>query len=66
VSPGSPAAAAGLKSDDLVVAIGGQIVRDAGEFRRIVDSLSVGQEVVIEVKRKTELLTVKMTPEAEK
>jgi S1-C subfamily serine protease len=66
VIPGSPAAAAGLKSDDLVVAIAGQIVRDAGEFSRIVDSLAVGQEVVIEVKRKNELLTVKMTPEAEK
>jgi serine protease Do len=66
IIPGSPAAAAGLKSDDLVVAIGGQIVRDAGEFRRITESLTVGQEVVIEVKRKNELVTVKMTPAAEK
>jgi PDZ domain-containing secreted protein len=60
------AAVAGLKSDDLVVTIDGQIVRDAGEFRRIVATLAVGQEVVVEVKRKNELLTVKLTPVAEK
>ena len=33
VIPGSPAATAGLKTDDLVVTIGGQVVRDAGEFQ---------------------------------
>jgi serine protease Do len=66
VISGSPAAVAGLKSDDLVVTIDGQIVRDAGEFRRIVATLAVGQEVVVEVKRKNELLTVKLTPVAEK
>jgi serine protease Do len=66
VIPGSPAAAAGLKSDDLVVTIGGQVVRDAGEFQRIAQSLPVGQEVVVEVKRRNQLLTVKLVPEAEK
>jgi serine protease Do len=66
VIPGSPAATAGLKSDDLVVTIAGQVVRDAGEFRRISESLAIGQEVVIEVKRKNELVTVKLTPAAEK
>ena len=65
VIPGSPAAAAGLKSDDLVVTIGGQVVRDAGEFRRIADGLGIGQEVVVEVKRRNQLLTVKLTPVAE-
>lgn len=66
VIPGSPAAAAGLKSDDLVVTIGGQVVRDAGQFRQIADGLAIGQEVVVEVKRRNELLTVKLTPVAEK
>jgi serine protease Do len=66
VIPGSPAATAGLKADDLVVTIAGQIVRDAGEFRRIVGGLAIGQEVVVEIKRKTELLSVKLTPVAEK
>jgi len=53
VIPGGPAAAAGLKSDDLVVTIGGQVVRDAGDFKRLMDSLPVGTEVVVEVKRLT-------------
>ena len=66
VLPGSPAAAAGLKSDDLVVSIGGQVVRDAGQFRQIAESLPIGQEVLIEVKRKNELVSVKITPAAEK
>jgi serine protease Do len=66
IIPGSPAATAGLKSDDLVVTIAGQVVRDAGEFRRIVGGLAIGQEVVVEVKRKNELLSVKLTPVAEK
>ncbi|MDX1946262.1 MAG: S1C family serine protease [Pirellulaceae bacterium] len=66
VLPGSPAGLAGLKTDDLVVTIAGQVVRDAGDFRRIVESLPLGQEVVVEVKRKNELLSVRMTPVAEK
>lgn len=66
VAPGSPAAMAGLRADDLVVTIGGQVIRDAGEFRRVVDSLQVGQEILIEVKRKNELIGVKITPVAEK
>ena len=66
VAPGSPAAAAGLKVDDLVVTIGGQVIRDAGEFRRVVESLQVGQEILIEVKRKNELIGVKVMPVAEK
>ena len=66
VVAGSPAALAGLKTDDLVVTIGGQVVRDAGEFRRLVQALPVGQEVVVEVKRKNELLSVRLVPVAEK
>jgi serine protease Do len=66
VVPGSPAAAAGLKTDDLVVSIGGQVVRDGGDFRRIVDSLAVRTEVVVEVKRKNELIAVRLSPVAEK
>jgi S1-C subfamily serine protease len=66
VLPGSPAAAAGLKSDDLVVTIAGQVVRDTSDFKKFVESLSIGQEVVVEVKRKNELLSVRITPVAER
>jgi len=66
VLAGGPAAAAGLKTDDLVVTIAGQVVRDSGDFRRIVESLPVGTEVLVEVKRKNELLSVRLMPVAEK
>jgi len=66
ISPGGPAAAAGLKTDDLIVSIDGQIVRDASDFRRIVEALPVGVEVQVEVKRKNELLSVRITPVEEK
>jgi serine protease Do len=66
VIPGGPAAAAGLKTDDLVVSIAGQVVRDAGDFKRLIDSLPVGTEVAIEVKRKNDLLRVRLTPVLEK
>ncbi len=66
VVSGSPAALAGLKTDDLVVTIGGQVVRDASDFRRLVAALPVGKEVVVEVKRKNELLSVRLAPMAER
>jgi len=66
VVPGSPAAAAGLKTDDLIMTIAGQVVRDANDFRRIVESLRTGAEVVVEIKRKNDLISVRMTPVAEK
>jgi serine protease Do len=66
VVPGGPAASAGLQSDDLVVSIAGQAVRDASDFRRIVESLTVGVEVVVEVKRKNELINVRLKPVSEK
>jgi serine protease Do len=64
VLAGSPAAAAGLKSDDLVVTIGGQAVRDAGDFQRLAGELAVGKEVVLEIKRKNELLSIRIVPAA--
>jgi len=66
VVAGGPAAAAGLKADDLVVTIAGQVVHDASDFKRLAEALPIGQEVVVEVKRKNELVSVKVTPVAEK
>jgi S1-C subfamily serine protease len=66
ISPGGPAAVAGLKADDLIVSIGGQVVRDASDFRRIVESLTAGVEVSIEFKRKNDLMTVRLVPAAER
>jgi serine protease Do len=66
VIPGSPAARAGLKTDDLIVSIDGEVVRDGGDYRRIVETLRPGSEVVLEVKRKNDLLSVKITPGTER
>jgi serine protease Do len=66
VIPGSAAAQAGLKTDDLIISINGELVRDAGDFRRLADEVKAGVEITIEVKRKNELLSVKVTPTAVK
>jgi serine protease Do len=66
VIAGSPAAVAGLKTDDLVVTIAGQVVRDSSDFKRLAEGLPIGEEVVVEVKRKNDLVSVKLTPVAEK
>ena len=62
VQPGSAAAKAGLKTDDMVISIGGEIVRNAGDFTRLSENLKAGVETTIEVKRKNDLLTIKLTP----
>lgn len=62
VIPNSAAAKAGLKTDDMVISIGGEIVRNAGDFNRLAEALKAGEEVTIEVKRKNDLLTIKLMP----
>lgn len=64
VLPGSPAAEAGLKTDDLVVSINSEVIRDSGDFRRIADLLQAGVEVTVEVKRKNDLISVRLKPAA--
>jgi serine protease Do len=62
IVPNSPAAQAGIKADDLVVTLAGQVVKDAGDFRRIVQSLPAGAQVVVEVKRKNAVLAFRLVP----
>lgn len=64
VLPNSPAALAGIKADDLVVTLAGQVVKDASDFRRIVETLPAGREVVIEVKRKNSVQSFRLVPAA--
>lgn len=64
ILPGSPAAQAGIKADDLVVTLAGQVVKDASDFRRIADALPARREVVIEVKRKNAVLSFRLVPAA--
>ena len=62
VLPNSPAAAAGLRGDDLIISIGGQVVHHSADYRRIAALLRPGQEVAVEIKRGDQLLTVRITP----
>ena len=65
VKPGSPAAKAGLRSDDLILSIGGERIRYASEYKKILAQLTPGKPVTIIVKRKAKAVTVQVTPEAE-
>jgi hypothetical protein len=59
VSGGSPAAAAGMKQGDRIVALGGKEVRDADGLRAALGRSKPGDSVVVKVARGSE--TVEMT-----
>jgi serine protease Do len=65
VSPASPAFKAKLQPDDLVVSMNGQQVRTVREYGAILESLVPGREVTLIVKRRNQLVEVKITPDAE-
>jgi regulator of sigma E protease len=62
VQPGSPAAAAGFKPGDLVVAIDGQKISDFADMQRIVAD-SAGKALDITVKRGASEVELKATPQ---
>ena len=60
VMPGSPAAAAGLRSGDVITRLGGEPVTDSGKLRIQIASLEVGVKVAVDYLRegKPESITV--------
>jgi hypothetical protein len=56
VTPGSPAAAAGLRKGDVVVALGGSAVADADGLRALLGRSRPGDSVVAKVRRGAETL----------
>ena len=62
VAPGSPAAAAGFVAGDLITAVNGKDIQDAGEVTRVV-SLSSGDPVRFTVERGGRELQIVATPE---
>lgn len=65
ILPNSPAANAGLQSDDLIVAVAGTVVRSISDYDRAVETLVPGQEIMLAVKRRQQLIDVPITPVVE-
>jgi serine protease Do len=60
VFAGSPAAAAGLRADDLIVYVDGELVPSIKMFRDIMRQVGPGTEVKLEVQRGSKLKSVKL------
>jgi S1-C subfamily serine protease len=60
VLPDSPAAKAGLRPDDLIVYIDGELVQSIKIFRDIMKQVGPGQEVKLEVQRANKLESIKL------
>jgi serine protease Do len=63
VRTNGPAAKAGLKVDDVIVAFDGETVRSARQFSRLVDETPDGREVSMTVVRDAARVNLKVTPE---
>jgi serine protease Do len=61
IIPGSPAAKAGLRPDDLIVYIDGELVPSINQYREIVRYARPGTELVLEVQRGNRLTTLRLT-----
>jgi serine protease Do len=62
----SPAAAAGLQPDDMIITLAGQKIGNNKEYQEALDTLPAGDEVIIIVKRGLEFLRIPITPVARK
>lgn len=61
VRPGSPAAEAGIKPDDLIVAVNGRRITNADAYKAAVKDMSPGQIVAFIVKRGNRVISVDVT-----
>lgn len=62
VLPGSEAAIAGVKTDDLIVSVAGKTVRDSSQFKTATLEIASSGKVVVEVKRKDQILRLELEP----
>jgi S1-C subfamily serine protease len=62
VVSGSPAAHAGLRAEDLIVAVDGQPMGDVGDLQRLMVAERIGQGVEVDVVRDGALLKVDLIP----
>ena len=62
VVPGSPAAAAGIRPEDLILDVDGTPVKDSGDLQRIVMDNLIGRRVQIRLFRDGRILSVPVVP----
>ena len=62
VMPNGPAARAGLRPGDLIVAVGDQPVRDPAQLTQLVERNGVGRPMPLRVQRQEQTLTLQVTP----
>jgi S1-C subfamily serine protease len=62
VVPGSPAAHAGLRPEDLIVAVDGEAMADVGDLQRLMVAERIGHEVQVQVVRDGSFLKLDLIP----
>ena len=62
VVTGSPAGRAGLRGEDLIVAVDGEPMGDVGDLQRLMVAERIGQGVEVEVVREGALIKLDLTP----
>jgi len=60
ILPGSPAAKAGLRPDDMIVYVNGELVPSVKFFNEIMSKLGPGSRVILDVRRGNRLQTVEI------
>src|SRR5262249_27755495 len=58
IAPGSPAAKAGLRPDDLIVYVNGEKITSIKELRRLIDTAQPGTSFKLEVRRGDRLVSL--------
>lgn len=65
ILPGSPAAKAGLRSDDLIISLDGRTVRSVEDYNKVVATLKAGKKIGVTIKRKQQVLQISIIPVSE-
>jgi S1-C subfamily serine protease len=66
VEPDSSAARAGLKQNDIIIALDGKIIAGADDLVRALTGEKIGRDVALDVLRGTERLTISVVPQERK
>jgi S1-C subfamily serine protease len=62
VVAGSPAAAAGIRPEDLILDVDGTAVKDTGDLQRMVMADLIGRQVLVRLFRDGRILSVPVVP----